>query len=557
MKREIIYSCAAIMMATSAVTSSSAQVNKEVEVTQAYVPKIKEATKPTLHPNMEDDAYIAPDIDYSITPTSIHTPLESDLYKPVELNYWEYKRMNDYYAKVGVGYPWRSVVDLYATKSRSDKGYFNAFVNQEGNYAKIANDYGESNNSTESHLRVGSTAGLYLGRKVLEGGVAYENDLWSRYATSGSSDNHPKYQRLGLDLMFGDNFSDMNRWNFAVGAGARHMWSNSNFDNTSVGARIDIGRSLGEGSLRINALMNYISGNEKYRNTTFGFGARYELEGVISSVIFGVDLYNDNISQQNIDSKPHFTIIPHLYFDQRIFEKRLIAYLKLDGELRHNDYASLSRRNPYIEAGWFGEKSSVNYDLDFGVKGVIGDSRLNYNLFVGYEIATDEAYWIYSQEQITTTAANNRYFAEFADLSCLSVDLEVNYRPVPAFEMELAATVNKYFAESGVEWSVARPKTELSIGGRYRVGGFALGVKGELEGLRKTTQLYTDLMGGEYFSTIKTPTTFNLSADAEYKLNCGVVVFCELTNLLNDDLYEWARYREYGIGGLIGAKFEF
>ncbi|MFI3306410.1 MAG: hypothetical protein R3Y68_07860 [Rikenellaceae bacterium] len=556
MKRDIIYICSYAAAILAAATPVVAQVSKEVEVTQAYIPQVREATKPTLQPNMEDDAYIAPDIDYTITSTSIHTPLESEPYKPVELDYWEFKRLGDYYAKVGVGMPYRSVVDLYASRSSASRGYYNAFVNQEGEYADRTNDYGVSSDAVESHLRVGSTAGLYVGRRVLEGAFDYRNDYWSRYATSCDDDNNPLYQRLVLDLRYGDNFSDLSRWNYSVEAGAEHMWSRSGYGNTSMGGRVDLGHNVAGGALRLSALVDCTMGDAGYLNTTFGVGARYSLEGVVSNLSLGLDLYSDNVSATGVDAKSHLYISPHLSYDQRLFESKMIAYLNLGGRVRHNDYASLSEENPYIEAGLFGDRSSLSYDLDLGIKGVLDDRIFSYNLYVGYEIVTDERYWLYCEQQQSATTACSGYVVAFDDLSTLSVDLEMLYRPVPALEIEFGASVNKYYEASGA-WAVARPTTELNLGGLYRVGKMAFGVGAEFASSRKSSQLYCDIVGGESMSTIVTPSAINLCAEAEYTLGCGAVVFCNLTNLLNDDIYEWARFREYGVGGVIGVKFEF
>ena len=52
---------------------AAAQVEKQVEVTKAYVPKVESASKLAVQPDMADTARLRPQIDYTITPPSLRT----------------------------------------------------------------------------------------------------------------------------------------------------------------------------------------------------------------------------------------------------------------------------------------------------------------------------------------------------------------------------------------------------------------------------------------------------------------------------------------------------
>ena len=53
----------------------AAQVEKQVEVTKAYVPRVGSAAKLPVEPDMTDTTRIRPEIDYTITPLSLQTTL--------------------------------------------------------------------------------------------------------------------------------------------------------------------------------------------------------------------------------------------------------------------------------------------------------------------------------------------------------------------------------------------------------------------------------------------------------------------------------------------------
>ena len=54
---------------------ASAQVEKRVEVTKAYVPSVEGASKLAVVPDMTDTVKMRPEIDYTITPLSLQTTL--------------------------------------------------------------------------------------------------------------------------------------------------------------------------------------------------------------------------------------------------------------------------------------------------------------------------------------------------------------------------------------------------------------------------------------------------------------------------------------------------
>lgn len=160
---------------------ASAQVEKRVEVTKAYVPSVEGASKLAVVPDMTDTVKMRPEIDYTITPLSLQTTLATRPIRPATVTYWEFNRPLPFYLKVGMGYPFNSVLDFYASSQNPGTGYVVGYVNHEGRYSKIGNDFGVKNNSTRMLNRIGAAAGKYFGRHVLEGDLSYENRMYHRY----------------------------------------------------------------------------------------------------------------------------------------------------------------------------------------------------------------------------------------------------------------------------------------------------------------------------------------------------------------------------------------
>ncbi|MBR0330792.1 MAG: hypothetical protein IIX12_04245, partial [Alistipes sp.] len=59
-----------------------AQVEKQVEVTKAYVPSLEQADKLAIIPDMTDTMTLRPEIDYTVTPLSLRTTLVTRPIRP-------------------------------------------------------------------------------------------------------------------------------------------------------------------------------------------------------------------------------------------------------------------------------------------------------------------------------------------------------------------------------------------------------------------------------------------------------------------------------------------
>ena len=78
-----------------------AQVNREVEVTKQYVPKLQAAQKLDMVTDKQDTVTIRPEIDYTITPKSFASALTTSKFRPATVTYWEFNKRYPIYVKVG------------------------------------------------------------------------------------------------------------------------------------------------------------------------------------------------------------------------------------------------------------------------------------------------------------------------------------------------------------------------------------------------------------------------------------------------------------------------
>ena len=77
----------AVALLTAFPCATMAQVEKQVEVTKAYVPKVEQAAKLAIEPDMTDTVQMRPEIDYTITPLSLETTLDTRPIRPASVTY--------------------------------------------------------------------------------------------------------------------------------------------------------------------------------------------------------------------------------------------------------------------------------------------------------------------------------------------------------------------------------------------------------------------------------------------------------------------------------------
>ncbi len=573
MNREtIIYMCTLAFVTLSTLGGYAAEVNKEVEVTRAYVPEIKMATKLHLTPDTSDDNYIEPDIDYSITPISIETILESELYKPVKITLEEYEPTKRFYTKVGLGAPFQSVVDIYATPIRSSSGYIVGYANQVGRFADIENDYGNKIDATQNHMRAGVAAGRYISYRTLEGAINYNNDRWSRYATNGLMDLNPLYQSVDFKGRFGDNFRDLNRFNFLLEATAEQFWSRSNYDNFDFGVSTLVGGSLFGGVVVAGVGYNNITGSSDYLNSTLDLGVQYIVRNDSRwSMMFGFKYYRDMVSYDkymatevalsNDDGSNIYDrsdrnvgdyIIPDVEISYKLKSDRVVGYMKSTGELLHRDFATLSEENPYLAAGLFAVESGVVYDVSFGVKGRSRKGYFGYNIFAEYNANKNNLYWALYEASNNISYINNYFIATYSTQHNVDLNLEMEYQPMSNLLFGADLKLSCYTNNGTQPFEDGNATIELDIDANYSVGSWVFGLNGELLSSRDYSVVRYSILYAE-----RVPTTFDLGLSADYTLKNSMKLFAEANNILNNNIYRWVGYREYGVNAMVGVKVQF
>lgn len=585
MKRVLI---AAALVAAMPFTAG-AQVEKQVEVTKAYVPSVERATKLRIEPDMTDTTRMRPEIDYTVTPLSLRTPFRLRPIRPATVTYWEFNRPLPFYLKAGAGYPLNSVLDFYASSQNPGTGYVMAYLNHEGRYAKLRNDFGVKNTSTRMTNRVGAAAGKYLGRHVLEGDLSYENRMYHRYGTYYVPQADPDmpvrpgalvdYGDANVAVRLGDEFRDLSRLNFEIALRGGIFFDHSAWTDygdkarqTTLGASGRIARGWGRHRFSLAAGYERLAGQKAlgdYREQLIRAGVRYGVEGGFLTMEVGADYCHDKIDGHEAGNY----ILPFARLDFNLGTEGLRPFVEIDGRVHDNSFRSLTRQNPYLLPPQNSDllpattvdKSSVDYDGRFGIQGRLWREKFSYRVYAAFSIHDNHLYWyglgVYDpqHEQFVETAS--AMLPEMARQTVTSFHGEVEVRPLSALRLTLG--VHGFIYNNDSSLGDGAPKFRGDVGLRYEGRKFSFGVSAAVQSVRKWSLIdrlllqSTPVRDIPYRETFEAPFAVDLGVDVAWKLSGGVALFAEGRNLLNRRLYDYPWYPEYGANFTAGVKLAF
>ncbi len=575
----MIAACAAVLPQLVA-----AQVEKRVEVTKAYVPKVESALKLAVEPDMTDTTRMRPEIDYTVTPLSLRTTLTTRPIRPATVTYWEFNRPLPFYLKVGAGYPLNSVVDFYATTQNPSTGYVIGYVNHEGSYSKIANEIDAKNNSTRMYNRAGVAAGKYLGRHILEGELSYDNRMYHRYgsyttvpesvgAVDFGGDGMNDYGNAALSLRFGDDFQDLSRVNFEVALHGDLFFDHSERPDVgetgrqlNIGAEGRIAKGFVRSSFSLGIGYDYFGGQQwlsDYRQQLIRASLRYRFAGGVVGLEVGGDYYHDRVEMPGdpealTETGDYF--IPFARLDFNLGTPGLKPFFEADGTVRPNDFRTLTAANPYVAHGTWLDKSSVDYNFRAGLGGTLWSKRFAYRVYAGFSVQDNRLFWATLLERSGADGEYETFASTFIPQlgrqTVTSFNGEIEYRPLSSLMFDLGVHGRFYNVES--DWDNGEASFVGNVGVTYTGRKVSFGVEARMENERRWTTidyLFSDEIS--YLPAFKVPFTVDLRAHFDWRVSHRVTLFVEGSNLVNLRLYDFARYPELGARFVAGIKANF
>ncbi len=555
-------------------TMAVAQVEKQVEVTKTYLPTLEQAKKLTIVPDMTDTMQLRPEIDYTITPLTMQTSLTTRPIRPAQISYWEFNRPQTYYLKAGLGAPLQSVLDLYASTQQPSYGYALGYLNHEGRYSKIKNDFGVKNPSTRLLNRIGTAAGRYVGKRLLEGNVQYDHRLYRRYgAFYPVSYDQPSdkvgYSTLDAAIRIGDEFQDLTRTNFEVRLDGSLFFDhtepiliNEKGGENRLSAEAKVARMFDSRRLMLGVGYHRLGGSkalEKMTQQQVTATARYATEQPKMRFEVGLDYCYDRLKGER-QEREHY-LFPYAHFEFDLIADAVKPFAEIDGGVSGNDYRSLSEENPYLGAPMWLDRSTAEWAGRAGLTGHSKNNRFYYRAFAAFTLRDNQRYWLLPALNVEapTAYAAGWMIPYLGRQSCFSLGGELAYRPLSSLRIDGSAAFYAYNNDEPFEHG--RPAMEGEVGIRYEGRKVCVGVRAVMVGERSWSVVdpaAVDQPQNEMeLAHYDLPFALDLQVDFEWKIRPQTALFVEGRNLLGSDCYLLPTLPEYGIHALLGIRKAF
>ncbi|MDR2382446.1 MAG: hypothetical protein LBD76_00970 [Prevotellaceae bacterium] len=585
-------------------------LNKTVQVTKAYDPIISDAEKIEFPGSISDTLLNIKDkYQYSITPQNITSRVTLRPMPAAKISEDAYKDPKWLYARLGVGYPFQVLSDIYLHNLNPADISYGLFYNHRSIWTKINNPNGENIPIDEMNHQ----AGIFFRKSWeklsfnIDGGFNGHNVLFYGYNTTtakraaivpakdsiaqaytsiyvnvgvNSQDTKESKLRYHANLLF-DIFGDNGENRFKKG----RMFS---MNENTFGGDVMLGYAFGEKKHLIslkadgNIFMRNLDYNGVYNNYFTNplliyndvFTSLYGIHGtgknisdikyilnVMPSFSFSLAKIDFDLGVKYTGYKKEYSMKSKIYPAVNVRLKlanEFVPYAGFNGEMQMNDYKSIASENPFISPGMNMAMKATDCFLDIsaGVKGNI-ENLFAYNIYGKYSFLKDFYFFVNSGQTLPASSSGS-------ELVALRNNFDVVYDDVRQLKVGVDLKISAGRVEallSGAYYSYTLDVLNAAFHRPTFVAGLDIDVKAtkslifnvNLHANSKTPYTYNVAHSEIYYNEM----FVNLGAGVEYLFNRSFSIFFNVNNLLNRRNEIWHGYKLPGFGILGGITFKF
>lgn len=570
-------------------------IERQVEVSRQYAPEVRQAHKLYVIPNMMDTASLRPDYEYSIFPKAWATGFGVEAINPARIYASDFARRYPFYVKLGGGFPGQSVFDLYGVSTNTRGGSYGVYANHYGQYDKREDDYGVKAKNGFMTNDFGVFGTLRVGQRTqLSGELGMEYNTWDRAAevvsynvpTPGQMDlvksdvSTYKYFVPKARIEFGNDFKDLSRFNFSIGADFTHMKEKEqDLKYTQFSVSGKIGRQFDIHQLTLGAKVEMISSEKvpKLRNNIYtlspSYGITTDMFTLKARVDVVLDIYDDEEDGYDGSFKQRdndIYALPQLSMTFGAEGSAIVPYIEVDSRLVKNNPLEFMRLNP-LASNIPPLENGRSYDLRAGAYGTITPA-IGYRIYGGGGLENDIVYFMQTSAETFTGATSleralsHDVGGKYSRITYFTVGGELETRLGGSFTDVLGAKYNKYRAKAcmlgtseKMSYVFGRPEYEVSLKANYNYNSKFF-LRAGVELLGKTRYAFYDYSLSAYTGTFRTEqqsNRVNLSLEAEYFMTPQLGIFLSGSNLLGQDMYYFSNYKDDKMRVNAGVKFLF
>ncbi|MDA0732072.1 MAG: TonB-dependent receptor [Bacteroidetes bacterium] len=401
--------------------------------------------------------------------------------------------------------------------------------------------------------------------------VFYGNANGESLAPDITMNTYESYLRFEAEMAFKSHQRDSTLMNHEVEIGWYQLRDLTGTVENNFDGSFDVGKFVGNerfslaGSMNLDRLVMGLNNPDTLRTDA----AIASLIPTATSyrgpltVTVGAGLWVDADTQSRNGSGSTFKFYPKVEASIRVLRDVFIPYIRLDGGLEQNWFASIVDENPFYYASPESDMrtTSRSNDLEIGMRGTL-TKAIGFKINVSSTKYEDFLYFV-NDTLINTTGSR---FTEFYDnLKVRSVGGHLSLNLIENLDIRLVGAIYDY-DENGQDAAWNLPSTKWSVDLSYSLlDKFYVDASVTYSGIRSSVSQIDPgqnairfMQDGDVnYYNIELPSYVDANIGLEYRYNSRTSVWAKCSNLTNSSYRHWVGYPVQGIQALFGGSYSF
>jgi hypothetical protein len=537
---------------------------EEVTVVAPYQPTVSDAFKINVSPRIPDEKLIKPEMQYTLLSKLLVTPPELETIVPARIEGESVSKLQNNYARIGIGNYITPFIDFYANRLRSKNSSFGVRLNHISSSGGIKNFAYPG----QSRSEIAAFGKRFFQNHALSGEVyakrrgvhfyGFRPDDFPELDLS-KKDISQAYTRLGLNTGFESNYTTGNLVNHRFGLGYYHLYDkfktteNNILFTTSIDKQMEFFSFSDTEKLGVNFEVDFNANKDtlqKYNSSIERISPYYHMQ--FDQYRFEVGLNTSIRSDSN--AKVH--MYPMVKVEVTVVEEHLITFAGISGNLDRNSLRSFSEENPFIISTIQKEFTNRKIEQFGGLKGRI-TSYLDYSIGFMSSTVKNMPFFVNDTLSALGDGLNNQFTVVYDDAKYTRLFGEFGFHYKDLVRSRLKLQYNDYFLDNE-DHAWHRPGFEVTWSADYNIQNKILLHAALFTNNGVYARLFEKNTAGEVIvkaEKLKGLTDLNLGV--EYKYSSALSGFVNFNNILGRQYYQWYNYPSYRFNMLLGVTYSF
>jgi len=533
-------------------------------IIKAYQPILIDANKIESQPEINDTIKLETELEYSFINKQVPVSFEVEPISPAKIKGEPLVKLYDGYVKAAVGNALVPFGEIYYNNNRSSKysiGGHASFANQ--------NEINKIDGSDMQKAHVELFGKRFWKQNTFSANVGYDRHDFNYYGFYELSEFSPNigfntsnleqsYDRLNGALSLKSTKQDSFNLRHHIQLNYNMIQNANNDAENNILIDANLNQIKNSELYNLDVLVDYNKYGDFDGTTIVGLKPQINTIGEKFRISAGLGIYANSANETDF----HFYPLAELKYN--VIEDVLIPYAGVKGEVRRNNYNSLTLENPFVSNFIGLINTNEKYNVYTGIRGTLS-SDISFNVSGAYVRTEDAPFYVLPASDIFNPLAlsidlfsASQYNVIYDDLSEIRLRGELVYRLSDKLQIN---TLGEYFNFDTDDEQEAwhRPEIKISASARYDL----------MEKIIVRSELFywgeqyakTDLIDMSTSQLINRTTTLDPIFDAnlgfEYRYTKRLSAFIQFNNIAGINYERYQNYPNQGFNVLGGLSYAF